>query len=704
MEKENEVEKEVVDVNDDKDDNIIEGDDGEKDKQEGIDGEDDKDGDKEEENNVFDKKKRKKCSKAYDDFIELTADDGTTKFQCIHCKTFLAKTSTGTTSHLWNHLKRCLQKKLHLKKQKTLQFQPVKSKFEMNPLSDGRYDHMKQREAVAHWILMGEQPFNAVESDGFHFMMSINQPRFQKISRATAKKDVINVYNIEKKKLQLELKDINKISLTTDIWKSKVQKISYMCVTGHFVDSQWQLQKRLLSFIPLPPPHGGVDIFDGLIKCTKDWGIEHKVFTISVDNASNNDVAIRIAKETFSRSRKLPLEGQLFHVRCTAHILNLVVQDGLLGIKTIIEDVKNSVRFINQSESRLNKFSDVVNHLGIFVKRLIIDCPTRWNSTYEMLLEAYRVRDAFPIFQQREPSYHCCPAVDDWMKVKDVIDILEIFYEATHVISGVDYPTSNVYLAVIWRVKHVLNEKENHVDEFIRVMIKEMKKKFDKYWGSCNLLMTIGAILDPRFKMRLVDFAFHKIYNEVDARANIMKVRDALYNLYFEYVEVDNAKSRKGTTSERCSATCTSSTSQGKLVPSGLSMFDEYLDTIEVNGPLKSELDIYLDEGVVRSQDGDGAVASEFDALAWWKSQELKFKILSTLARDVLAIPISTVASEATFSAGSRVLDPYRSRLGSDMVEILICGADWIRQLHGIKKPIMSHEEEEHFYVVLNTT
>ncbi|XP_057777906.1 zinc finger BED domain-containing protein RICESLEEPER 2-like [Salvia miltiorrhiza] len=321
-----------------------------------------------------------------------------------------------------------------------------------------------------------------------------------------------------------------------------------------------------------------------------------------------------------------------------------------------------------------------------------------------MLHEAYRVRDAFPIFQQREPSYHCCPAIDDWMKVKDVIDILEIFYEATHVISGVDYPTSNVYLAVIWRVKHVLNEKENHVDEFIRVMIKEMKKKFDKYWGSCNLLMAIGAILDPRFKMRLVDFAFHKIYNEVDARANIMKVRDALYNLYFEYVEVDNAKSRKGTTSERCSATCTSSTSQGKLVPSGLSMFDEYLDTIEVNGPLKSELDICLDEGVVRSQDGDGVVASEFDALAWWKSQELKFKILSTLARDVLAIPISTVASEATFNARSRVLDPYRSRLGSDMVEILICGADWIRQLHGIKKPIMSHEEEEPFYVALNTT
>lgn len=289
--------------------------------------------------------------------------------------------------------------------------------------------------------------------------------------------------------------------------------------------------------------------------------------------------------------------------------------------------------------------------------------------------------------------------------MKDVIDILEVFFEATHVISGVDYPISNVYLAVIWRVKHVLNEKENHSNEFIRVMIKNMKKKFDKYWGSCNLLMAIGAILDPRFKMRLVEFAFSKIYSENDARTNLMKVRDALHSLFFEYVEIDTARARKTTNTEKCySTSANSSSSKGKLVPSGMSMFDDYLNTVEEHGPFKSELDIYLEEGVFRCQDGDASVATEFDALAWWKSQELKFKILSKLARDVLAIPISTVASEATFSAGTRVLDPYRSRLSSDVVEVLICGADWVRRLHGIKKPLMTYEEEVPYYVTLQTT
>jgi hAT family C-terminal dimerisation region len=45
----------------------------------------------------------------------------------------------------------------------------------------------------------------------------------------------------------------------------------------------------------------------------------------------------------------------------------------------------------------------------------------------------------------------------------------------------------------------------------------------------------------------------------------------------------------------------------------------------------------------------------------------------------VYNFPITTVASESAFSAGGRVLDDYQSSLMKDMVEILVCGGDWIK-------------------------
>ena len=77
---------------------------------------------------------------------------------------------------------------------------------------------------------------------------------------------------------------------------------------------------------------------------------------------------------------------------------------------------------------------------------------------------------------------------------------LEVFNSITKVISGSDYPTANLFLNEVYRVKVLLDKKVNDENEFIQAMVAEMKSKFDKYWGECNLLMAIVVILDPRCK------------------------------------------------------------------------------------------------------------------------------------------------------------------------------------------------------------
>jgi hypothetical protein len=85
----------------------------------------------------------------------------------------------------------------------------------------------------------------------------------------------------------------------------------------------------------------------------------------------------------------------------------------------------------------------------------------------------------------------------------------------------------------------------------------------------------------------------------------------------------------------------------------------------------RSQLELYLDETRM-------ARNAEFDILSFWKGNEFRYPEVAAMARDILSIPVSTVASESTFSVGGRVIDQYRSSLKPDVVEALVCTRDWL--------------------------
>ncbi|CAN1323948.1 Putative AC9 transposase [Linum perenne] len=100
--------------------------------------------------------------------------------------------------------------------------------------------------------------------------------------------------------------------------------------------------------------------------------------------------------------------------------------------------------------------------------------------------------------------------------------------------------------------------------------------------------------------------------------------------------------------------------------------FAEFDDDNHTGDDPRAELAKYLSE--VREVSTDKK--QRFDVLAYWKASALRFPILSEMARDVLAVPISYVASESAFSTGGRVLSNFRTSLTPIIAEALICAED----------------------------
>ena len=120
-----------------------------------------------------------------------------------------------------------------------------------------------------------------------------------------------------------------------------------------------------------------------------EWGIREKVFTLIVDNASNNNRACEVFVEY--QKRELMLEGAHFHVRCCAHILNILVQDGMSIIHDAIRKLCELLKHIVSSPSRIQAFNQIVVGVGLPTKHgIALDIPKQWNSTYKMVRETLK--------------------------------------------------------------------------------------------------------------------------------------------------------------------------------------------------------------------------------------------------------------------------------------------------------------------------
>ncbi|CAI9281163.1 unnamed protein product [Lactuca saligna] len=143
-----------------------------------------------------------------------------------------------------------------------------------------------------------------------------------------------------------------------------------MVLMEHFIDHQWKMRKMILNFCQIPN-HKGDTIGKAIATFLRGCGID-KVFAITVDNASSNNVTI-------------------VHIKKRLQIWKTVICN---------------VRYAKASPKRLGRFQRSVKNMCKEEKAFIcLDVATSWNSTYFMLDRAIKYSDAFKLFEEEDRFY-----------------------------------------------------------------------------------------------------------------------------------------------------------------------------------------------------------------------------------------------------------------------------------------------------------
>ena len=250
---------------------------------------------------------------------------------------------------------------------------------------------------------------------------------------------------------------------------------------------------------------------------------------------------------------------------------------------------------------------------------------------------------------------------------REICERLKLFYNITKLFSGRNYPTANTFFIKVCEIKEALYDWLICSNEVVSTMASSMLEKFDKYWSGCHIVMAIAVVLDPRYKMKILEFYFPIMYGS-EASSEIGKIRQLCYDLLSEY----QSKSKMGQQTSSHGASSVSNLFELTYDEQDpLSKFDLFVHSTSEEGHAKSELDYYLEEIVLPR-------ISDFDVLSWWKTNGIKYPTLQMIVRDIYAIPVSTVASESAFSTGGRMVSKHRSRLHPNTLEALMCAQSWL--------------------------
>jgi hypothetical protein len=275
---------------------------------------------------------------------------------------------------------------------------------------------------------------------------------------------------------------------------------------------------------------------------------------------------------------------------------------------------------------------------------------------------------------------------DEWIAIKQLIDVLEPFASATKLLEGSKYATISFMNDVITAIKNGVQSTQN------------VEPNIDFTYPTTVFDDDIG-IEDPDDDDEVDDHPKRRkilINTPQDCKDLTEKVKLALHTAINHYWIVPQNEGMIATLLDpRCKSLNFANESQKNQTKA---LFREIynekrqeLSTIQQQQSLSPDntinsllQDIFANRRRRERQDeiDEYMMIEEIDVstcpFKWWASQESRFPILSQLAKKYLAIPATSAASERLFSDAGNVMTVKRTNLSPTTFEHLIfCKRNW---------------------------
>uniref|UniRef100_A0A3Q1BM98 BED-type domain-containing protein n=1 Tax=Amphiprion ocellaris TaxID=80972 RepID=A0A3Q1BM98_AMPOC len=577
------------------------------------------------------------------------------KKRIAECRFCDSKITDGheTTSNFNRHLKKHKDKYDEYMMSKGITNEPEPQQPSVSQFLDicvGQYSmNHPQQKAITNGILEKlviecNMPLSVVEHKSFRDFLKIVDPKYNSVCRKTLTSKTETVAGLRRDKLKTQLSNSDSVSVTVDIWSDRRMR-GFLGVTVHYMEidqDNIQLKSNLLACDRFKGSHTGERICEQFEAICHEYDIKSKLDYVITDNAANMRKAFTVcfpSEEGEVHDDDHLDDPELWHdlspdnqevvdaamarkqrLQCFAHTLQLVVGDGLKDTKVT-----------TSSLSKLSKLSSLLHTSTTFKEEfeaaygernsIPAAVNTRWNSTLRQVQAALRC-DHLKLSSVLEKVGHreLTFTAREWSLLKELVDILKPFAEATHMTQGEKLVTISSVVPSVLALNHHLEK-----------MIPQVR-----FLGSLVRIYLKAAALDPAFALYWVD---HHVLASPGIRAEVAKeVKDA--------VEADPPVSHEE--------------GDEYLEEEGLFAAYRKRQRKDANATPALQLSHYLN------------LCEGQSVLSFWAMHMKALPSLFRVAIRVLAVPATSAPVERVFSHGGIIMRPHRAQMTDRLLANLI--------------------------------